>query len=116
MVSTASIEVGRMTKDPSNEFISPADEPTIHHRKTREPVITPGRRTIAPQVVPNETLNNIFPPNKVGRTQADENPESLKGPTLSQRQQKLRDLRAAIKIKLDNYVRKEKGNLQVGRT
>jgi hypothetical protein len=104
-VPAVSIEVGRMTKDLSDEIISPVDAPTIHHRKPREPVITPGRTTIARKV-----------PNKVGRTQADESPESLRGPTLKQQRQKLRDLRTAIKIRLDNYVHKEVGNLEVGRT
>jgi hypothetical protein len=115
-VPPASIEVGRMAEDPSDEFISSADEPTIHHRKTSEPVITPGRTTIAPEVVPNETLNNISSPSKVGRNRPGDSPESLKGPTLAQQRQKLRDFRTAIKIRLDNYVRKEVGNLEVGRT
>jgi hypothetical protein len=105
-----------MTEDPSDEIIRPADEPTIHDGKMSEPVITHGRRTKAPEVVPDQTLNNIFPPNEVGRNGVDESPESLNGLTLAQQRQKLRDLRAAIKIRLDNYVNKEMGNMQVGRT
>jgi hypothetical protein len=115
-IPPASIKVGRMTKDPSGEIIVPADEPMVHGGKMNETVITPRRRTIAPKVDPDETLNNTFPPNKAGRNQADESPDPLKGATLAQQRQKLRDLRTAIKIRLDNYVRKEVGNLEVGRT
>jgi hypothetical protein len=115
-VPPAFIEVGRMTEDPSDEIIRPADEPTIHDGKMSEPVITHGRRTKAPEVVLDQTLNNIFPPNEVGRNGAEVSPESLDGPTLAQRRQKLRDLRAAIKIRLDNYVHNEMGNMQAGRT
>jgi hypothetical protein len=111
------IAAGRMVEDPCGEINIPMDEPTIHRGKMKETVITPRRRTIAPKVVRNETINNIFPPNKVGRrTRANGSPESLNGPTLAQQRQKLRDLRTAVKIRLDNYVRKEVGNLQVGRT
>jgi hypothetical protein len=113
-VPPALIKAGRMAEDPRREIIIPVDKPTIHCGKTNETVITPKGRTLAP----NKTLNNTFPPNKAGRTQENESPESLNGRTLAQQQQrqKLRDLRTAIKIQLDSYVHKEVGNLQVGRT
>jgi hypothetical protein len=64
---------------------------------------------------PSDMLNNISLPIEVGRNAADASPESLNGPTLAQRRQKLKDLRAATKIRLDNYVHKVIGNIQAGR-
>jgi hypothetical protein len=110
------IEVGRKAEDPSDDIISPADKPAINHRKTSESVITSGRRTKAQEVVQDETLNNISPLNEVGRNKAGASPESLSGTTSERARQKLRDLRAAVKIRLDNYVRNEMGNLRVNRT
>jgi hypothetical protein len=112
-VPPAYIEVGRMTEDPSDEIRSICDEPrpigdepTIHHRNTRQPIFSPGRRIGSPDRIPNEPRINLFPPNEAGRMRvaaSTQSPQSLNTPQLAHARQVLRDLREQTEDTLDAY-------------